>query len=240
MQKYKAVFFDFGGTLADTTPVERDIHHKFNLPMWRSRGYIGSYKDFLVVVRKVEKMMDNYRASARGRPELRPMLIGRGLGIRISKKQALQDFDDYIKFYLKNVKLYPHSKEVLAYIKRKGMKIVLISNGWANVMPRKMKKFGICKYFDLILVSGDIGSKKSDLTPFRIAMRKMKLKPSECLMVGDRLDEDAYAKKLGIDVCWVLTYPNFKYPKPVEKFDYKVKEISELKKILADSKDGIV
>ena len=52
------------------------------------------------------------------------------------------------------------------------------------------------KYFDLIIVSGEIGHEKITGIPFKIALEKMGLTPEEVIVVGDRSDEDMYGAHL--------------------------------------------
>jgi len=232
LMRYKCVMFDFGGTLVDTSPLERDIHVCHNLLRWRALGFNGSMKEYMKAVKRAEAMHEKHKADAAGKPEIWSMTVGQSLGIKITKKQALADFKGFMDYCMRTFKLYPHAKEILRYIKGHKLKLVLISNGWTKDVHAQLKRLGISKYFDLIIVSEKVGAEKSELKPFRIALQKIKLRPEDCLMVGDRLDEDAYAKKLGIDVCWMLSRPKFKHPKAIEKFDYKIRDLSELKNII--------
>lgn len=231
--RYKAVLFDFGYTLVDIAPLERNIHKDYNIPRWRALGFKGTRKDFMCAVAHADMECERCKADAKGDIELWAIVVGRELGVPITKEQARKDFDGFIDYYLRTVKLYPHARQLLRYLKRRGLKLAIISNGWADALAQKLEWLGIRQYFDFVVASESIRARKSDLKPFRMALRKLKLRPADCLMVGDRLDEDAYAKKLGIDFVWFASRPHFKHPRPIEKFDYKIKDLAELKRIVA-------
>jgi putative hydrolase of the HAD superfamily len=84
---------------------------------------------------------------------------------------------------------------------------------------------GIHLFFEDVFVSGEIGEEKSPHF-FRKVLAEIRARPSECIMVGDRMDSDiAPAKKLGIYTIRVLQGP---YSKEKGRADAHISNFSEL------------
>ncbi len=74
----------------------------------------------------------------------------------------------------------------------------LAANQPADVIPR-MERAGIVQYFHHRGVSGTHGYRKPDVRVFLDACKALRVRPDECIMVGDRIDNDiAPANTLGM------------------------------------------
>lgn len=69
-------------------------------------------------------------------------------------------------------------------------KLAIITNGPSNAQWEKINRLHLTKYFDCILVSGDLPWEKPDPNIFYAACNHLAVKPSECVMVGDKLETD--------------------------------------------------
>lgn len=87
----------------------------------------------------------------------------------------------------------PYLDEVLTELKRKGFKLGIISN---TVTSREehvrmaLRKIDVEKYFDMIVTSVDVGHEKPDERIFMTALKKLRVKPQDALMVGNRVSVD--------------------------------------------------
>jgi len=87
----------------------------------------------------------------------------------------------------------PYLDEVLAELKRKGFKLGIITN---TVTSREehvrvaLRKIDVEKYFDYIITSVDAGHEKPDERIFMTALRALRTKPYEAVMVGNRISSD--------------------------------------------------
>ena len=82
-------------------------------------------------------------------------------------------------------------------------KLGIIANQSLGTQER-IDKWGIGKYFDVVMASAEAGCAKPDMRIFKMALQKAKCEPNEAVMVGDRLDNDIIpAKKLGMKTVWV-------------------------------------
>lgn len=66
----------------------------------------------------------------------------------------------------------------------------LITNGPSNAQWEKVDKLNLKKYFDCILVSGDLPWEKPDPNIFFDACNYLGVQPRQCIMIGDKLETD--------------------------------------------------
>ena len=125
---------------------------------------------------------------------------------------------------------YPNVGKVLYELKRKGVKLAIVSDAprlkaWIRLVSMKINH-----YFDLVVTFDDTGEYKPSNKPFMVVFDKLKLKPGECLMVGDWPERDIKgAKSLGMLTCFA------KYGNPeatAVDADYEINDIKELLEIV--------
>ena len=73
---------------------------------------------------------------------------------------------------------------------RKSFKLGLITNGAPGVQNEKIDKSNLRSFFDEIVISGDLLTKKPEPAIFREALKRLDKKPSEVLMIGNSLNSD--------------------------------------------------
>ena len=130
--------------------------------------------------------------------------------------------------------LYEDTIDVLEYLKSKSYKIGIIANQKKGLETR-LSEFGILKYFDLVIASEEVLVSKPDKEIFNIALSKINSKPQECIMIGDRLDNDIIpASNLGMKTIWIrqglAIYQDIKLG--IKYADYIVGSLKEIKEIL--------
>lgn len=125
---------------------------------------------------------------------------------------------------------YPHVGEVLFELKRRGIKLAIVSDApklkaWIRLVSMKINHL-----FDVVVAFEDTKEFKPSSVPFKLAFRKLKVKANECLMVGDRPERDIKgAKRLGMATCFAI------YGNPGAKSsdaDYEINDIKELLEIV--------
>ncbi|MBW3012308.1 TIGR02253 family HAD-type hydrolase [Candidatus Woesearchaeota archaeon] len=123
---------------------------------------------------------------------------------------------------------YPGTKRTLIELREKWLKLAIVSDApklkaWIRLASMKIDDF-----FDVVVGHEDTGRLKPSRLPFRAAMRELKVKPSECLMVGDRPDRDMKgARALGMKTCFAK-YGYSGKSKPKGKWDFEINSIEEL------------
>ena len=129
--------------------------------------------------------------------------------------------------------LYPDASECLEVLSTR-YKIGIIANQLLGTKER-LKKYGVLKYIDLVIASAEEGVSKPDKRIFEIALNRSNCKPSNAVMIGDRIDNDIIpAKLIGMHTIWVKQgfgqYWNI--TQEIEKADYTVHRLMEICDVL--------
>ena len=127
-----------------------------------------------------------------------------------------EHFDELVKFYnkekvrriiaagivayhnTKREKLVPYEnvKETLVKLK-KTYKLGIISNGLGVKQWEKLIRLGIDQYFEIAIISEEVGVEKPDIKIFQTAIRKTGCSAEECVMIGDK-ETDMAGKNAGM------------------------------------------
>lgn len=78
------------------------------------------------------------------------------------------------------------------------------------------KKFTIYNFIKKKIISYHIGMAKADKNIYQYTLKKIKLKPEECLFIDNKKSNIETARKLGINTIWYKNYSQFS--KELKKF----------------------
>lgn len=138
----------------------------------------------------------------------------------------------YLESMVDYARLYPDSIKVLHHFVQ-NYKLGIITNGLKEVQRPRINKVQIKDFFQVIVVSDEIGISKPHTAYFDITFKEMGYPDKKkVLVVGDNPGSDILgAQNYGLDACWLnakeLDFPlNFK-PK------FTIKEIGKLIDVLA-------
>ncbi len=109
-------------------------------------------------------------------------------------------------------------------------KLVIISNVDNDIIAKTRDRIGV--KFDFIVTAQDAGAYKPSITPFQLALEKLKLKPNEILHVSSGFKYDIPpARQLGFRTAWV----NRKREEPPNELepDVEFENLAELVESLA-------
>ncbi len=122
---------------------------------------------------------------------------------------------------------YPHVHHVLLRLKEKGIKLAIVTDAPKIKAWIRLASMKIGDYFDVVVAFEDTKQHKPSNLPFEAALKKLKLKPEQCLMIGDWPERDiAGAKKLGMKTCFA------KYGNPKVKKSGADCVITDVKELL--------
>ncbi|MBT4174588.1 HAD-IA family hydrolase [archaeon] len=143
-------------------------------------------------------------------------------------------YNAYWDCLLKNMRLRPGALDVLKELKKKGLKVAIVSDLTTNIQLRKLKKLNIGKYIDVLVTSEEAGSEKPHQIMFLLALNKLRLRPHEAIMVGDNSITDIEgANSVGMDTVLLKRGILAKVSKEdYRKPNYVVKGIPGVLKIL--------
>ena len=90
------------------------------------------------------------------------------------------------------------SVEVLAALRRRGHRLVALTNWSAETFPVARERFAFLQWFEDIVVSGEVGLAKPDARIFRLAIERNRLDPSRTLFVDDSQVNVQAARETGL------------------------------------------
>ena len=146
-----------------------------------------------------------------------------------SEKVLAAGINAYLKTKQYHLKTYPNVKETLLKLKKKGIKLAIVTDAPKLKAYMRLDAMGITDFFDIVVGYEDTQRHKPSKMPFRKALKLLKLKPSEVMHIGDWPERDiAGANSLGMKTCLAnygyKTHKMGKYVKP----DFKIESFEEL------------
>ena len=231
VKRYKHIFFDLDRTLWDFDSNSREalseIYDKFNLCDLGIENQDAFISQYIVVN---EKMWDAYRKGSLSKETLRSERFLNTLRLfDIDQEELASEIGDYyIWASPRKTGLFPGTKEVLSYLKKK-YPLHIITNGFDEVQHLKLAHSGLSSFFEEIITSEYCNAKKPNPKIFHYALEKAGALASESIMIGDDIPVDLHgAKQVGIDT----VYFNPNYLTHDEKMTYEVNHLRELCKFL--------
>lgn len=83
-------------------------------------------------------------------------------------------------------------------------RLVLVTDGIAAVQHAKLARTRLCRFFEHVVISSEVGYPKPDPALVRHALARAGTDRAAALMVGDSpLSDGAGAEAAGVDFCWV-------------------------------------
>lgn len=226
--KYKHLFFDLDNTLwnfkrnSEETLLELFDHYELKKTgVEDSKKFIDVYTDIN------EKQWADYRAGRVNKEKMRAERFIKTFAVfQVSDDSLAQQLsDDYLAQCPEKTYLFPHTIEILSYLKEK-YSLHIITNGFEEVQHRKMNNCGITKYFTEIITSEKSGFLKPNPQIFFHALEISGAIEIESIMIGDSLEVDIIgAREAGID----QIYFNPDKTAHSEKITQEINSLNELK-----------
>ncbi len=112
-------------------------------------------------------------------------------GIDLTRDEALE-IQSYYKEFQAEISLTEDVKEMLTYLKEKGIKMGIISNGGGEHQWAKIRTLGLTEWIPEanIMISGEVGAAKPDAKIFDFARWKMKIPRDDAWYIGDTFEND--------------------------------------------------
>ncbi len=119
-------------------------------------------------------------------------------------KEPLEVYDDYLKEFEANWKVFDDVSETLTELKNRGYKLGIISNGKFEQQVKKLKKVKIFDMFDCVFTSSQFEVSKPNPKLFENIFNKLSLNYAEVCYIGDDLKKDILpCKAIGVDAIFV-------------------------------------
>ncbi|MFA4645985.1 TIGR02253 family HAD-type hydrolase [Pyrococcus kukulkanii] len=219
----RVVFFDLDDTLADTSKlaemarrnaIENMIRH--GLPV----DFDTAYSELMELIKEYGSNFPHHFDYLLRRLDIPydPKLVAAGVIAYHNTKFA----------YLREV---PGARKTLIRLRELGYRLGIITDGNPIKQWEKILRLEMDDFFEHVVISDFEGVKKPHPKIFKKALKAFNVKPSEAIMVGDRLYSDIYgAKKVGMKTVW-FRYGKYS-DKEVEYREYADYEITKLQQLL--------
>lgn len=101
-------------------------------------------------------------------------------------------------------RLFADAIPCLNWLRAAGLKVAAVTNASGPQQHTKIKDMGLTRYFDAVVIAGELGVAKPDPEIFHAACQQLQVKPAEAVHIGDRLDLDAIgARDAGLHGIWL-------------------------------------
>lgn len=138
------------------------------------------------------------------------------------KTQKWKQLENIEKEATKKAVLKEGIYEFLAFLKKRGIKVALVTNNSRENVLYLLHKFDLA--FDLVL-SRESGLWKPSGAPFNAVLKELKLKKEECCVIGDTFFDIEAAKDVGIVEIFILNRDREKFSSTQAKVFADVKAL---------------
>jgi putative hydrolase of the HAD superfamily len=236
--RYTDIFLDFDDTLYDThgnavialrelfgllqldryfddPNVFYDEYWSANIDLWTrySKGEIT--RDYLIVERFRRPMMASE--------------VFRSEEANVTPDYYLDMSDRFLDFCSSKPGVVEGAHELMDYLKGRGYRMHLCSNGFHEVQYKKLRACGLTGYFDTVILSEDAGANKPSQQYFDYAFRQSKAHAATTIMIGDNFNTDIMgAQQAGLDTIYFNRYPDYPAPQPVTHEVASLRDIMDI------------
>jgi len=170
MVKIKAIIFDMDGVLIDA----KDWHYE---ALNRALGLFG------MEISRYDHLVTYDGLPTKKKLEMLSLERGLPLGLHDFINRMKQQYTmEYV--FSKCRPLFQH-EFALAKLRKEGYLLGVCSNSIRRTVETMMEKAGIKEYFDVLLSNEEVTNPKPDPEMYDMAIKKIKLKPQECLIIED-------------------------------------------------------
>ncbi|RLD01431.1 MAG: HAD family phosphatase [Chloroflexi bacterium] len=94
---------------------------------------------------------------------------------------------------------FPDSVAVLRELKEAGCRLAALSNWSGETFPQVKDQYGFLEWFEVLVLSGEVGVAKPDPLIFQILLRELGRTAEECIFIDDMPENIAEAARQGFD-----------------------------------------
>ncbi|PRO65342.1 HAD family hydrolase [Alkalicoccus urumqiensis] len=156
-------------------------------------------------------------------------------GTILSDAEAEQLAQQFIKYRIQSPFVFEDAYPVLSELKQ-SCTLVLLTNGAPSLQNLKLDiTKEIAPYFDHVIISGDFGRGKPDVSLFEYALEKSGSHPEDTWMIGDNPKTDILgAGRAGIRSVWLNRFDD--PPHADIKADHEIRSLHELPELIRQGK----
>lgn len=229
---YKDLFFDLDHTLWDFELNSKEtMQELYSTHHIAALGITDFDAFFKIYTAHNHRLWDRYSKGYIKQEELRWKRIYLSLlDFKIANEQLSKEMSlEFLQILPTKKKLFPHTIEILNYLKEKDYKMHLITNGFESVQMQKIKNANIAHYFTEVITSETSNSLKPNKEIFEFALKTTNATLSESIMIGDNETADIQG---GINIGMDTVFVNHLNVAPTIPATYTITHLKELEVLL--------
>jgi putative hydrolase of the HAD superfamily len=229
---YKDLFFDLDHTLWDFELNSKEtMQELYSTHHIAALGITDFDAFFNIYTAHNHRLWDRYSKGFIKQEELRWKRIYLSLlDFKIANEQLSKEMSlEFLQILPTKKKLFPHTIEILNYLKDKNYKMHLITNGFESVQMQKIKNAEIAHYFTEVVTSETSNSLKPNKEIFEFALKTANATLSESIMIGDNETADIQG---GINIGMDTVFVNHLNVAPTIPATYTITHLKELAELL--------
>ncbi len=231
MRKYNHLFFDLDHTLWDFDVNAKmsliDIFEEFELHKKIDGQFDLFYEKYL---HHNKILWERYQNGFINAEELKWRRMWRTLlEFKVGDESLSKSLSArFLEILPTKKELFPHTVEILQYLKEKKYTMHLITNGFEKTQWSKIKNSNIDQYFTHMITSEASNSMKPEKEIFEYALNKANASLSESIMIGDNQSADI---KGGIDAGMDTIFVNHINEESTLNPTYVITHLNQLEQI---------
>lgn len=209
----KCVLFDLDGTLIQTTEI---IIETFKVTFQKYFPHI--------------QLSDNDYTNMLGQT------LFTTFGYYTSNQDEINEVVQFYRTYSDDIieqglKSYPGAVEIMTFLKKKNVKIGVVTSKMRHVATHHLKLTGLVDFIDGLVGYEDVTEHKPSPEPILKALQLFGTKPQSTIYIGDHENDIISAKKAGILTC-AVTYSQRLKEMLSYNPDYAIDELIHIKDII--------
>lgn len=175
----KAVIFDYGGVMKPESHWAEDIALVYTVPT-------------KIIKKKIKLFINSLQKGI-----IKENEFWRKFSLALKKPIPKNSRNLWRRCIERNFHIYPEMRRFVKKIRSQGIKTAVLSNTIESHVKVIEKHRGY-KNFNVVVLSSKVGLRKPEPKIYLLTVKRLKVKPEECLFIDDRTEFLKPAKKLGI------------------------------------------
>lgn len=230
--RYQNILFDLYGTLVDIhTDEDKDSAWKEMAGLYGQAGAQYSPEELKTSFRRFIREEEKEREEIRIERVFRRLFAEKGIiPNEYTVSHVCRTFRSLTTEY---IRLYPGTLELLAALKDQGRRLFLLTNAQRVFTAQELQILGVEPYFEKIFISSDYGVKKPNVRFYQALLEGCRLKPQECLMIGnDEICDAGGGQNAGLDTIYLHTNLSPEYTGEVQADWMQMEPLEDMREVL--------